>query len=1143
MPSGYYRFPTIQGDTIIFSCEDDLWSVPATGGIARRLTSGLGGAFNPRISPDGNLVAFTGLEEGAPEVYLMPSQGGQPRRITYLGAPLCNPVGWSREGDVIIASNVHQPFPRHIFLYTVSQNGGQPQKINLGPANSISYGPNGGVVIGRNTGDPARWKRYRGGTAGQIWIDPDGSGAFHTLIQTTSNMANPMWIGERIYLISDREGIGNLYSCLLDGSELIRHTHHNDYYARNASCDGHCIVYHAGGELFVFDSANGKNWMVDVEFHSPQTQRNRKFVDPSRYLDDVSIHPKGVALSITSRGKLFTFSNWEGAVIQVGLNQDELGTAVRYRLPVWLNDGKRGLAVTDLGGEERFVLFSATAINESELFPSLEVGRIVRIEVNPEKDQIAFDNHRNELFCLDLNTKELKKIDQARNSPIAGFCWSPDGNWIAYGLTISLHISVLKIWNATTGESTQITRPVLRDGYPSFDPQGKYLYFLSQRIFDPVYDSVQFDAGFPWGEKPYLITLQKDLLNPFILQPKSLDIKAEKPKDDGKESDEQDKVKPSTEQETGKAEAEKSEEEKKDKKKPLQIDIEGIQDRILGFPIDEGRYGSILGINGGKVLYSTYPVEGSLHQDFPSNEPEAKGLLRQYNFENLEEETIFKNISDFGVARDFETILYTSGRRLRVVKAGQKPDDNSGSTRKSGWINLGRVRLQVNPGAEWRQMFREAWRLQRDHFWTADMSKIDWVLVHDRYLPLVDRVSSRSEFSDLVWEMQGELGTSHSYEFGGDYRPQPVYPIGLLGAEFTYDEEQDGWRISRIARGDAWDEKSDSPLNKPGVNVSIGDVLLMVNGVRLRKDFPPEMALLNLAGSEVILTFAGKLEENKPGEGQAGVPAIKSKEPESVNNSEKSLQEKDESQSETPEKPAPHFVTVKTLGSEFALYYREWVETNRTRVHQATGGKVGYIHIPDMQSWGLSEFHRGFLGEIDREGLIVDVRFNGGGSVSGLLLQKLARKRIGYDTSRWFQDPSPYPSDSVLGSMVALTNEHAGSDGDIFSHGFKLMGLGPLIGTRTWGGVIGIWPRHLLVDGTITTQPEFSFWFKDVGWGVENYGTDPDIVVDNKPQDYVAGVDTQLERAIEEIQKLMITNPPQIPEFGPRPDLSLPRLV
>ena len=394
--------------------------------------------------------------------------------------------------------------------------------------------------------------------------------------------------------------------------------------------------------------------------------------------------------------------------------------------------------------------------------------------------------------------------------------------------------------------------------------------------------------------------------------------------------------------------------------------------------------------------------------------------------------------------------------------------------------------------------------MQRDQFWTEDMSQVDWLAVHDRYLPLVDRLGSRSEFSDLMWEMQGELGTSHAYEYGGDYRSEPHYTQGRLGAEFGYDPEADGWRITHIYHGDVWDPDSDSPLHQPGINIQIGDCLLAINGRRLGRSFTPDMALVNLAGEEVTLTILPRASEG--------------------------------------ESPATRMIILQTLRGEAHARYRAWVEANRQQVHQASGGRVGYVHIPDMKAQGYAEFHRGFLVEAERDGLIVDVRFNTGGNVSELILEKLARRRIAYEQSRWQQQPVPYPRHAVAGPMLALTNEYAMSDGDIFSHGFKLMKLGPLIGKRTWGGVIGIRPTHGLADGTQTTQPEFSFWFSDIGWDVENRGTDPDIEVDILPQDYAKGVDSQLERAIEEILKLLEAESPRMPDFSKKPSKASPRL-
>jgi tricorn protease len=1106
MKSGYYTFPTIANEQVVFVSEDDLWTVPVQGGIARRLTSNLGQVTRPWLSPDGVHLAFVGREEGQPEIYLMPALGGPARRLTFMGGSLCYTAGWRTDGRLILANNVGQAFPEYLYLYSLDIENGLPERINVGPARSVSFGPNGAMVIGRNTGDPARWKRYRGGTAGQLWVDANGDGNFRPLLQLMGNLASPMWIGERIYFLSDHEGVGNLYSCLPTGEDLRRHTDHGDFYARNAASDGRRIVYHAGADLYLFDPQTGKSGLIPVEYYSPQVQRNRRFVNPASYLEGWELSPRGNALAVTTRGKLFSFSNWEGPVTQLGEAQ-----GVRYRLPHWLKDGKRLVTVTDAGGEERFALIHADGSQPLELLPVLDTGRPVEAKINPKKEQIAFSNHRYELMVLDLENKTLKLIDRGAADRIGGFDWSPDGEWLAYSVTISNTVAVLKLWNAASGEITQLTEPVLRDVNPAFDPDGKYLYFISYRHFDPVYDNLQFDLNFPAGTKPYLITLQKDIPSPFMLLPKE-----EKP-------EEEKKAEPAPGEQPGeKAAPEKADSEEaagdrtdddepraggesgKDKKaeeKPLQIDLEGIQHRVVAFPVEEGRYGRIVGLKGGKVVYSEYPIEGALSQSPFEQEPSSKGILLGYSFEDQKEDTLVRGVSDFGISLDASTLIYRTGNRLRVFKAGEKPEDkpNNGFNRKTGWIDLSRLSVVVVPGDEWRQMFREAWRLQRDQFWNPEMSQVDWVAVHDRYLPLVERVGSRVEFSDLMWEMQGELGTSHCYEMLGDYRPEPVYQIGALGADFAYDPDLDGWKITHIVRGDSWDERCDSPLNRPGVAIQEGDVLLAINAQRLSWQVSPQAALVNLAGRDVTLTLTSQAQQEA------------------------------------------RQVIVKTLRSDMAARYREWVNRNRQAVHQATGGRVGYLHIPDMGAQGYAEFHRGFLAEVDRQGLIVDLRSNNGGHVSGLLLEKLARKRIGYSTQRWGA-PAPYPAEAPMGPIVALTNEFAGSDGDIFSHGFKLMKLGPLLGKRTWGGVVGIWPRHTLVDGTITTQPEFSFWFTDVEWGVENYGTEPDIEVDNTPQDYTRGRDAQLERAISEILALLESNPPVLPDFSRRPSRALPVL-
>ena len=1082
--SGYYRFPTICQDTIVFVCEDDLWTAPIGGGIARRLTSNLGAASSPRLSPNGERLAFAGSEEGPSEVYVMPALGGEAKRLTYQGSNAAI-VGWDADGKHILYSS-RAGLAFDPWIWKICTEGGEPQRLSFGPANHIDFGDDGGVVIGRLTREPARWKRYRGGTAGQLWVDTQGDGQFQPLTPIDSNFTTPMWIGERIYFISDHEGVGNIYSCLPTGEGVQRHTHQDTYYCRSAQTDGKRIVYHAGADLFVYDIASDTDVHVDVEFRSPRIQRQRKFVSSARYLREYALTPDGHALALTIRGKPFTMANWEGAVLQHG---ERSGT--RYRFTQWLNDGKRLVTLSDADGEEALEIHTRDGSADVVRLDTLDIGHVRDLSASPQtgddkNDRLLLVNNRFELLHIDLETQEMRGLDKSRHQNIQGATWSPDGEWCAYSFPSTETTRSIKLCQIETGETWLVTQPEFNDFSPAWDPDGKYLYFLSSREFNPVYDALHFDLGFPSAMRPLLITLQKSLGNPFVPEPRPF------------EEEKEDKDK-----ENGNGQDETSDEKPEKEYKPIIIDLEGIAQRVVAFPYPRGHYGQIAGIEG-KAIFTSFPSQ-EVVGPFDEGSNRARGTLHAYDFKEQKKETLVSGIDRFQLSRDVKTLMYSSGIRLRVIKAGKKAEGDSksgskgGPSRQNGWIDLNRVRASVIPTAEWHQMYREAWRLQRDYFWTEDLSGVDWEHIYQRYLPLLDRIATRGEFSDLMWEMQGELGTSHAYEFGGDYRSSPNYAQGFLGADFAYDAEKGGYRITHIPQGDAWEATKDSPLNAPGINVRTGDILLAIGGQRVSETVSPGELLLHLANQEVQATF------------------------QNADDGEKRV------------------VTLKVLRSENELRYREWVSRNREYVHEKTDGKVGYVHIPDMSRRGYAEFHRGFLAEVSYPGLLVDVRYNGGGHVSQLLLEKLSRRRIGYDVPRW-GTPHPYPDASVLGPMIAVTNENAGSDGDIFSHCFKLMELGLLIGKRTWGGVIGISPHQMFVDGGGTTQPEYSFWFVDVGWRVENYGTDPDIEVDYRPQDYASEGDPQLDRAIAELLRQMEENPPEIPDFGERPRLTLPTL-
>jgi tricorn protease len=1105
--TAYLRFPTLFADTIAFIADDDLWQVGTAGGLARRLTAGLSEPSTPCLSPDGKWIAFIGRDEQHAEVYLMAAEGGPAKRLTWLG-PDTLVRGWTPEGHILFVSTHGQPFFRNHRAYTLAPEGGAPLLLPLGQVNHLAFGPAGARVIGRNTADPARWKRYRGGTAGHLWIDAAGTGQFRRMTELQGNITSPMWIGGRVYHLSDFEGIGNLYSCLPDGSGLQRHTHHQDFYARHAQTDGRRIVYQCGAELWLYDPATGANTRVEVRTPAHRTQAARKFVPAADHLGTVHVHPAGHSVAIDARGKLFTMALWEGAVRQ----HDEAAPAAsagptniigRLRHGQWLADGTTLVAVSDASGEERITLFAnrseqgkggeaGVANGEGSNPRSLpwDVGHVTALRAAPRGTLVAIANHRNQVLIGDTASGVLTPIDASDAGRSDDLAWSPDAAWLAYTFQTSPRHTAIKLHGVGSGSSTStstlVTKPEFRDYSPSFDPDGKYLYFLSLRTFDPVYDSVQFELSFPRAARPYLIALKAGGTPPFDPAPKGL-------KPDSRDG-------------------EATLTRKDDTTAPaatLQIDLPGIAQRIAPFPVSENRFGRLVGAGRGKVVWS---IQGIVGAHGRGGHKEAPARLEVFDFATLRAEPLADKADSFELAADHATLVLREGKRLRAIGVNAKPaaekDAGSGPpSRKTGWLDLDRIRLSVEPRREWPQMLREVWRLQRDQFWVANMSGVDWSAVYARYEPLVARVATRGELSDLVWEMQGELGTSHAYEMGGDHRRPPSVALGYLGADTRFVPADQSYEITRLVCGDAWDAGADSPLNAVGVEAKVGERIVAVNGQRVSAERPPQALLVHQANAKVELTLASGDGTNAGTE--AGTPA------------------------------STRQVLVNTLADEVPARYREWVERNREWVHEQSGGRVGYFHLPDMMAAGYAEFHRYFSAECDYPALIVDVRYNRGGHVSQLLLEKVARKRIGYALTRWSK-PSPYPDESVAGPVVALTNEHAGSDGDIFSHSFKLMGIGLLVGTRTWGGVVGIWPRHTLVDGTATTQPEFAFWFGDVGFGVENHGTDPQIEIDNAPQDAATGNDRQLEVALATALREIERSGAKAPEFGAMPDRSAP---
>lgn len=1115
----YLQYPSLSAEHLAFVTEDALWLAASTGGAARRLTAGMARVTHPCFSPDGRHLAFTSNADGAFEVYTMPVEGGAPRRLTYEGAG-ARSVGFTPDGRLILASHREAPLRGFWRLYTMSLEGGAPTPLPLGRALTASFHDGGDrVAVGCHQLDAARWKRYRGGTAGEIRVGSISEERFWRLsFAEPGNHVLPTFVGERVWFISDFDGFGNLWSCLPDGGDLQQHTRHRDHYLRHLRAWGQTLVYQRGARLFRFDAERAEESEVVVSAPPSGRDLRRRIVDPEDHLQEVTLCPGGKRLAASVRGKGLAMKAWSGPTRRFGPP-----SGVRLRLPTWVSE-EEVVFVSDEGGEETPVVYDALTGDELTRVEIPEARRIRHLVGHATERAFAVVDVSNRVLLVTLPDDERDdddkrdgdaqsdgasddegngegrrgevKIDALFHDPdatlVRDLCFSPCGAWLALIVNRDWFVrgGELVLIELKTGQAHTVNDPSLLTVHsPAFDERGPFLHVLSERTFNPIMDDVQFNASITRATRLYTYVLD-DGLSPYTAT--WLDQQAAKDDDDDDEDDDNssgrerkraDKGhKPSsadgsgdegvTPSEQGQAsEGGDGEGQEEDEDEPMEIHLEGLSSRLVCCPdIPPGSYDQ-LQVDDDCILFLAHPPMGLL-DDHPFDDVRTKQpRLISYDLKTGELTTIMSDVEGFEAFGE-RTLIVADGE-LYVLDTGKelpKAPARSGPGRHSGQVNMARLEVDVVPRDEWAQMFHEAWRMQRSHFWTEGMADIDWDEVRQRYLPLLERVATRSELSDLLWELQGELGTSHAYEFLGDYPDTPHQQIGALGAALRWDGE--GWLVDRVLQGDSWDPRSTSPLRVPGVKVRAGDRIVAVEGRAVTAERSIGELLLGRAGVDVALQVLPR----DGGEARE--------------------------------------VVVRPLYSEAALRYRDWVTRNRQRVAEASQGRLGYVHIPDMSGEGLAEFFRAWRSAATHEGVVVDARNNGGGFVSQLIIERLMRRVIGRNVPRYGEGDT-YPADAVRGPIVALVDQFAGSDGDIFAHAFKAYQIGPLIGRRTWGGVIGINLNDYLADGTIVTQPEFATLFEGVGWGVENYGVEPDIEVDFDPVSDAQGRDPQLARAIE----------------------------
>ena len=1083
MPRSYLRFPHLHGDTLVLVAEDDVWTAPLAGGRAYRLTADDVPVARPRLSPDGTRVAWTSWREGAPEVFVTDLDGGGARRLSYWGDGLTRTAGWTSDGEVLAVSAVGQASARRSWAYALGE--GTPRRLELGPVSDLALGDGGSVLQSTTMSrEMAWWKRYRGGTAGKLWWN--GSGEFVRLLpDLDGNLDSPMLVGGRIAFLSDHEGWGNLHSIGLDGTGLRRHTDHGGdgapaFYVRHASTDGERVVYESAGELWVLDSLDAAPRRLDVQLGGPRTAREPYRVHASEWLTSARPDRTGRTSVAVVRGTVHRLTHRDGPARTL---LAEPGVRARLARPL---DDTRAVWVDDALGED--------AVCVAPLDPRTgaprrvgagELGRVLSLVSSPDGNAVALTTHDGRLLVLDTSEPdgELRELARGTDGEIEGLAWSPDSAWLAYCEPVEAGLTRVMIARLADDTLVAVTEPRFTDADPVFTSDGKYLAFLSRRSFDPIYDQHSFDLTFPASWRPFLVPLAARTPSPFGASPDGRPVSAS---DEGPEDPP--------------AEEEPTEDEKKkardDDPPEVVVDIEGLAARVVPIPVVEGRYSRMTAAKD-CLLWHRLPVNGMLGDGRAGTDEKAeRPVLERFDLIRRKLDVIADPSSGFSVSGDGTRLVVRDGHTVRVLRT-----DRSGSSTPSDSdadeyeIDTHRIVVTVDPAAEWRQMFDEVSRLQRDHFWVEDMAGVDWAAETARYRPLVDAVGSHDDLVDLLWELHGELGTSHAYvtAWGGggrDGRP------GLLGADLS--PASDGWRVDRVLPPETSAPAARSPLSSPGVDVRAGDVILEVAGQPVDPVLGPAPLLVSRGDDLVELTVRREEEVRR--------------------------------------------VVVRPLRSEGALRYQDWVANRRAFVAERSDGRLGYLHVPDMMAPGWAQLHRDLSRETAREGLVLDVRGNGGGHTSQLVVEKLARKVIGWDVVRHKQ-PVTYPEDAPRGPIVALADEFSGSDGDIVTAAIKRLGLAPVVGTRTWGGVIGIDSRYGLVDGTRVTQPRYAFWFDDVAWDVENHGVDPDVEVVVTPEDWAAGRDPQLERAVDMALEALEARPAATPpDVATRPSRRRPAL-
>jgi len=1100
-PLGYYRYPTLHGDTVVFVAEGDLWSVAIDGGLARRLTTHLEVEDHPAISPDGKLLAFTASYEGPAEVYTMPLAGGLPTRRTYTGE-WARVEGWTPDGRLLYATAHYATLPS-TQLAALDLATGRSELLPLAQASEGVYEPTGRTLF--FTRFAQQWshtKGYQGGTAQNLWRftagDPE---AVPLTADYPGTSRHPMWWEERLYFASDRDGTMNLWSMAPDGSDLRQQTRHAGWDVKSPSLDQGRIAYQLGADLRVYDIAADQDLPLAIGLASDFEQARERWIEkPMEHLSTAHISPDGTRLALTAYGQVFVAPVKQGRLAEITRT-----SGVRYRSARFAPDGQSLLVLSDESGEVEWWRFSPTGTAPPEQLSA--DGTVVRFDGRPSPDGrwIAYTDHDQRLWLFDTNKRRSMMVAESPQWGLGNIAWSPDSRWLAYGLDAPNGLRRILIHDLETQRST----PVTSDRYHSWDPQwspdGHWLYFLSDRTFVSR-------VGGPWGARQpepcfseqtrlYLLPLEPGLRSPFApadeLHPGEDPRGAERDHDARRGRDAQhDRSSQrvgSAERDRdpgldgrGKVDRERAQAGPEAKPPEVRIDFTGIIERLLVVPAPAGNYDA-LALNGERLFWiaRSGDAEGNASLQALEITPEA-----------LEPVTILADIHGYELAGNGEKLLVRKEDNFYVFSADSDPAPDLEKARidLTGWA------FPIDPREKWRQMFIESWRLERDYFYDPQMHGLDWPAVLNRYLPLVERVTDRAELADLQAQMASELGALHTYVWGGDFRTDPLrIETASLGAVLAREPAAGGYRIVHIYRADPDEPEQRAPLAEPAAGIAPGDIITAINGVSLLEVADPGLLLRAQGDRQVRLAIQRRDGRDKP-----------------------------------------YDVIVTPIAPDRArdLRYDEWEYTRREMTDSLSAGEIGYVHLRAMGGDDIAQWYRDYYPVFDRRGLIVDVRHNNGGNIDSWVLGKLLRRAWMYWQPR---TGAPYwnMQYAFRGHMVVLVDAWTMSDGEAFAEGFRRLGLGQVIGTRTWGGEIWLSSSNRLVDDGIVTAAEFGVYGPEGQWLIEGHGVDPDLVVDNLPHATFRGDDAQLRAAVAHLQALIredsrdVPPAPAYPRRGP----------